>query len=293
MQTDEANPQHQGIILPTPTTHPSPIRFLKDPIFWPIGALPNGFLEARDLNKDTQAGKLPVKGQSRFSKIDILCPTPLTYHDTTPLPPKHLFASLNPTPQILICGDGLPYHGFLRSFSLLDLPTLEWNKLAELAILILLPSFAPFEDEPPFLSHKTIVKQLVSLLCYSKKDNKVTTIWSAYCSCSNVADFTFASILDRRIDIIPALSFLYVTVVCSIVHLAYRDSDTHEIIEHASPLDHPLILMHLSSIPLPKQHVPRTIEFHPKCMPDVVPGLDLYVATPSHFQLRIDIPCHT
>ena len=160
-----------------------------------------------------------------------MCPTPLTYHDTTPLPPKNLLASLNPTPQILIYGDGLPYHGFLCSFSLADLPTLEWNKLAGLAIFILLPSFAPFEDEPPFLSHKKIVKQLVSLLRYSKKNNKVTTIWLAYCSRSNVADCEFASILDRRIDIIPALSFLYVTVVCSIVHLAYRHPDTHEIVE--------------------------------------------------------------
>ena len=111
--------------LPTNTTRPNPITYLRDPIFRPIGALPNGFPKALDLNKDTQAGKLPVKGQSRFSKIDVLCPKPLTYHDTTPLPPKDLLASLNPTPQILIYGDGLPYHGFLRSFSLADLPTLE------------------------------------------------------------------------------------------------------------------------------------------------------------------------
>ena len=209
------------------------------------------------------------------------------YHTTAP---KKSFSLAQPHTSNLIYGDGLPYHGFLRSFSLADLPTLEWNKLGGLAIFILMPSFAPFEDEPPFLSHKTIVKQLVSLLRYSKKNNKVTTIWLAYCSRSNVADCEFASILDRRIDIIPALSFLYVTVVCSIVHLAYRHPDTHEIVEHPDPLDYPLILMHLSSIPLPKQHVPRTIEFYPKCMPDVVPGLDLYVPTPSLFQLRIDIP---
>ena len=291
MQTDEANPQHQGNILPTPTTHPNPITYLKESIFRPIGALPNGFPEARDLNKDTQAGKLPVKGQSRFSEIDILCSTPLTYHNTTPLPPKNLLALLNPTPQILIYGDSLPYHGFFCSFSLADLPTLEWNKLAGLAIFNLLPFLCTLlRDEPPFLSQKTIVKQLVSLLRCSKKKNKVTTIWLAYCSRSNAAACEFASILDRRIHIIPALSFLYVTVVCSIVHLAYCRPDTHKIVEHPSPLDHRLILMHLSSIPLPKQHVPRTIEFYPKCMPDVVPGLDLYVPTPSLFQPRIDIP---
>ena len=272
---------------PPAASFSNPITFLKDPTFRPVGVLPNGFPEARDLNKDAQAGKIPVKGQSRFSKIDVLCPAPLFYHDTTPLPPTSLLAALNPPPQILIYGDGIQYPGFLRSFSVADLPTLEWNKLAGLAIFVLLPSFAPFEDEPPFLSHRSIIKQLVSLLCYSKKNNKVTTIWLAYCSRSNVADCEFASILDRRIDIIPALSFLYVSVVCSIIHLAHRHPDTHAIVDNASPLDHPLILMHLSSTPFPKGHIPRTIEFFPK---DTVCAEDPAIFTPETvFQLRLDI----
>ena len=84
MQTDEANPQHQGNILPTPTTHPNPITYLKDPIFRPIGALPNGFPEARDLNKDTQRANSPSKANQGFLKL-ISCarrplPTTIPHH---------------------------------------------------------------------------------------------------------------------------------------------------------------------------------------------------------------------
>ena len=81
---------------PPAASFSNPITFLKDPTFRPVGVVPNGFPEARDLNKDAQAGKIPVKGQSRFSKIDVLCPALLFYHDTTPLPPTSLLAALNP-----------------------------------------------------------------------------------------------------------------------------------------------------------------------------------------------------
>ena len=67
-----------------------------------------------------------------------------------------------PIPQVLIYGDGLAYQGFLRSSSVADLPTMDWNKLAGLTTFVMLRSFAPFEDEPPFYSHRTIVGQLVS-----------------------------------------------------------------------------------------------------------------------------------
>ena len=198
-------------------------------------------------------------------------------------------AALNPPPQILIYGEGIQYPGFLGSFSVADLPTLEWKTLGGLALLFLLSSFAPFEDEPPFLSHRSVIKQLVSLLRYSRENNKVTTIGLAYCSRSNVVNCEFASILDRCIDIIPALSFLYVSVVCSIIYLAHRQPDTHAIVDNASLLDHPLILMHLSSTPFPKGHIPRTIESFLK---------DTFgTEKPAHFtpeatlfQFRLDIP---
>ena len=54
----------------------------------------------------------------------------------------------------------------------------------------------------------------------------MTTIWLAYCSRSNAADFYFASNLDRRIDILPTLSFLFVSVVGSIILLSYRHPNT-------------------------------------------------------------------
>ena len=172
--------------------------------FRPRGALPTGFPEPRDLNKDVQASKIPVKGQSRFSKVDVLSSSPLVYYDTTPLPPIDLLAHLRPTPRILIYGDRLPYPGFLRSFPIADLPNFEWNKLAGLTTFVMLPSFAPFEDEPPFYSHKTVVKQIVSLMRFSRKNNKTTILWLAYCSRANVADSGFATLLDRRIDLISS-----------------------------------------------------------------------------------------
>ena len=72
---------------------------------------------------------------------------------------------------------------------------MEWNRLAGLTVFVMLPSLSPFDDEPPFYSHKTIVKQLVSLLRFSKKNGKTTHIWLAYISNSNVADSIFARLL--------------------------------------------------------------------------------------------------
>ena len=131
----------------------------------------------------------------------------------------------------------------------------------------MLRSFSPFDDEPPFYSHKTIVKQLVSLLRFSKRHGKTTHIWLAYISRSNVADSSFATLPDRRMDLIPTLSFLYLSVVCPILHLAVRDANANLIVENTSPLDHPLIIMHLTSFPLPKKHVARTVEFFPPGSP--------------------------
>ena len=258
--------------------------------FRPRGALPTGFPEPRDLNKDVQASKIPVKGQSRFSKVDVFSSSPLVYHDTTPLPPSDLLAHLRPTPQILIYGDGLPYPGFLRSFSIADLPNFEWNKLAGLTTFVMLPSFAPFEDEPPFYSHKTVVKQIVSLMRFSRKNNKTTILWLAYCSRANVADSGFATLLDRRIDLIPALSFLNLSVVCPIPHLAARNPTNDTIEANPSPLDHPLIIMQLTSAVLPKEHTPKTVELFPKQPEATTQSPHLYCPQASLLQLRIDIP---
>ena len=274
---------------PAPRLPTSPVHVISNPVFRSHGTLPTGFPEARDLSKDVQAGKIPVRGQSRFSRVDVLTPAPLAYHDTTPLPPPCLLASLSPVPQILLYGDGLPYKGFLRSFSIADLASMEWTKFIGLTTFVMLPSFAPFEDEPPFFSHKTIVRRVVSLLRQAKKQNKTTNVWLAYVTRSNVADSSFATLLDRRIDLIPALSFLYLTVVCPIIHLASRDSTTNTIVENVSPLDQPLILMHLTSIQLPKKHHAKTVEFFPRLTPTETAD-KVYEPHPSLFQLRIDVP---
>ena len=99
----------------------NPIEALAKRSFRPQGALPTGFPETRDITKDVQGGKVPVKGQNRFSKVDVLSTTPTVYRDTSPLPPPDLLAALNPALQILLFGDGLPYNGFLKGFSIADM----------------------------------------------------------------------------------------------------------------------------------------------------------------------------
>ena len=118
---------------PVITTHhhivhslePNPKETLAQRSFRPQGALPTSFPETRDITKDVQGGKVPVKGQKVFSEVDVLSTTPTVYHDTSPLPPPDLLAALNPAPQILLFGDGLPYNGSLKRFSTADLAHFE------------------------------------------------------------------------------------------------------------------------------------------------------------------------
>ena len=109
-----------------------------------------GFPETRDLGKDVLAGKVAVRRQNRYSKVVVLTPEPVIYRDTNPLPSPELLAALTPSPQILMYGDGLPYPGFLRSFSVADMPYFEWFKLIGLVTFLLLPNFAPFQDDSSF-----------------------------------------------------------------------------------------------------------------------------------------------
>ena len=163
----------------------NPIKRAK--LFLPHGALPNGFPEARDLTADVNANKLAVRGQSRFSRMDLVSSDPPLYLDSTPLPPAGLLRSLTPPPQILLNGDGLPYPGFLRTLSIADIHGLDWSKLIGLVSFLLLPAFSLFQDEGPFLAHKTYVKNVVNMPRDAKKQNKATTVWLAYTSRSNVS----------------------------------------------------------------------------------------------------------
>ena len=207
----------------------NPIKRAK--LFLLHGALPNGFPEAGDLTADVNANKLAVRGQSRFSRIDLVSSDPPLYLDSTPLPPADLLRSLTPPPQILLSGDGLPYRGFLRTLSIADIHGLDWSKLIGLVSFLLLPVFSPFQDEGPFLAHKTYVKNVVNMLRDAKKQNKATTVWLAYTSRSNVADAELATLLDRRIDLIPSLPFFFVNSV---------PSDTSGLPPHRIPRHHGL-----------------------------------------------------
>ena len=259
---ESALPSHKDL---RPDGDPIPIALVGNPIkalgsrsFTSNGALPEGFPEVRDVTKDVVAGKIPVRGQSCFSRVDIINTDPQVYHDALPLPPRDLFAALVPVSQNLIYGDGLPYAGFLRSFSITDLPNFEWTKLIGLVTFLILPNFAPFQDEAPFFSHRTVIENLVAMLRTAKKQYKPTMVWVAYESRSNVADVELATILDRRIDLVPALNFLWLSVVCPIIHLAHREGLSENIQVSTNPLDHPLILFNSH-----RSHYPRAMSQKP------------------------------
>ena len=69
-----------------------------------------------------------------------------------------------------------------------------------------------------------------------------------------------------------------------------RDANTNLIVENTSPLDHPLIIMHLTSSPLPKKHVACTIEFFPRVAPNEAVSDSIYHPQATLFQQRIDVP---
>ena len=234
--------------------------------------------------------KLRSRDQIDFPKSTFSLPHQ-PYTTTPPLPPPDLLAALNPGPQILLFGDGLPYNPFWKRFSIAEMANLEWNKLIGLVSFAILPNFAPFQDEPPFFSHRTIVKQIVTMLRAAKKQDKQTTFWLAYNARSNVADVELAAVLDRRIHLVPSLGFLWLSVVCQVVHMGVCSPNTHHISTAPTPLDQPLVLFQLTSSPLPRNHIPQTIGYFPRNV-DATEPLPPTVHTPqsSLFQVRVDVP---
>ena len=70
-------------------------------------------------------------------------------------------------------------------------------------------------------------------------------------------------ILDGRIDLIPSLP-LFLSIVCRVIHLAYRHTESQGIMDSQSPHDMPLIIFQLTSSQIPKGHVPNVEEFYPR-----------------------------
>ena len=269
----------------------NPLKALAQRSFRPHGALPTGFPEPRDLTKEVQGGKIPVKGQNRFSKVDILSSTPTSYPDSSPLPSPDLLAALVPTPHTLLFGDGLPYRGFLRSFSIADMANFECQKLIGLFSFAILPTFVPYQDEPPFLSHRALLKQIVSMLRAAKKHDKPTTFRLAYQARTNVADVKLAAVFDRRIDLVPSLSYLWLSVVCEVVHMGVRSPDTQNVCAARSPLDQALVIFQLTSFPLAQNHIPQIIGYLSRNVDSFEPILsNVHTPESTFFQIRVDVP---
>ena len=129
------------------------------------------------------------------------------------------------------------------------------------------------------------------MLQNAKKSNKHPTVWVAYESGSNVANLELATILDRHIDLVPALNFLWLSIVCAIIHSARRTNSSEYHQDSPCPLDHPLIVLQLTCFPLTKSHVPRTVGYFPKdvSLSEHV-ARSIHTPTSSLFHVRVDVP---
>ena len=117
-----------------------------------------------------------------------------------------------------------------------------------------------------------MVKRIVVMLRAAKKQDKPTTCWLAYNARSNVADVELTSVLDRRIDLVPSLGFLWLSVVCQVLHMGVRSPNTDHVSTAPSPLDQPLVLFQLTSAPLPRNHIPETIGYFPDRVATTMPS---------------------
>ena len=106
-----------------------------------------------------------------------------------------------------------------------------------------------------------------------------------------MADVELATVLDRIINPVPSLGFQWLSVVCQVIHMGTRTPDSHDIHTSPSPSDQPLIIFQLTSVPLPKGHVPQTIGYFPRNVNSTKP-IPPQVHTPqaSLLQVRLDVP---
>ena len=129
------------------------------------------------------------------------------------------------------------------------------------------------------------------MLRAAKKQDKPTTFWLAYNARSNIADVELASVLDRRIDSVPSLGFLWLSVVCQVVHMGVRFPNTHHVSTAPTPLDQPLVLFQLTSSPLPRNDIPQTIgNFLKNVDPSEPIPPTVHTLQATLFQVRVDVP---
>ena len=106
-----------------------------------------------------------------------------------------------------------------------------------------------------------------------------------------MADVELATISNRRIDLVPTLNVSWFSVVCRIIHLAHREDVSENLRVSPNPLDHPLIFFQLTSLALPKGHVPQTVGYFPKDVPShepIPPSMHTPASTLLH--VPVDVP---
>ena len=106
-----------------------------------------------------------------------------------------------------------------------------------------------------------------------------------------MADVELATILDRRIFLMPTLNLFWLSVVCPIIHLAHREDLSDKLHAYPSLLEHPLIIFHPTSLPLHKNHVPQNVGYAPKDVPsnESVPP-SIHTPASTLFHVCVDVP---
>ena len=118
--------------------------------------------------------------------------------ENIPIAPPDLFQFISEhrdTPvDVLLTGDGAPYLSATQveqrsettptfvpgiSYSIADygMANFAWSSLVGKTTLLLVPDFAPWQDEAPFLSPKTFVQACVKVLEEGKTQGSVTNIY--------------------------------------------------------------------------------------------------------------------
>ena len=95
------------------------------------------------------------------------------------------------------------------------------------------------------------------------------------------------ALLDRRIDLIPSLPHLYLSVVCPVIHLAHWDTEPRKIFDSPSPARY---ASNNFSANIVKGHVPNVVEFYSRThSDDHRPETPFFTPTSSLFQICLDV----
>ena len=186
---------------------------------------------------------IPLVGQNKFSRVE---PFDGTFVDKIPIAPPDLFKLIaehkDTSVDVLLTGDGAPYLSATQveepnektptyvpgiSYSIADygMANFTWSSLVGRSTLLILPEFAPWQDEAPFLSPKTFVQACIKVLEEGKTQGVATNIFFGYMSKVAPPNPTLAPLLDRRVDFFKLNGWISEIMVLPMMKFSTRSRD--------------------------------------------------------------------